>query len=93
MKKILLKWLGIDRILENNIKAKKRIEYLESLVKIGVDYSPAERKSWAVICLNGNPEHVTFVDLNSKDAREILNIFSMFNRNNIWYDYPLGMFE
>lgn len=91
IKNKLREWLGINNQELILADCKKRIEFLESLVKIGTDVDVRD-KSWAVVCLRGRKqEYVSFVDLGARDCQSIMAVFSRFNRDNKWYDFPHGM--
>ena len=88
--------LGIDvwehrtRTLESKVvKLEKEVEFLNSLVKIGVDIH-FRSDSWAVVCINGKAEYVNFFVLKDMDAREIKSFLRKFDNRNITLDLPRG---
>jgi len=59
---------------------------------ISVDHLPREDRSWAVVCINGKPEYVKFVDLSGKDARSIHDFLRRFEGTNMTIDSPIRYF-
>jgi len=78
IRKWIRKKLGIDSITLSVSNMSNRLERIESLVKIGVDYHYKD-ESWAVICIAGNPEYVQFRRLKNNDARTLLHILKDMN--------------
>ena len=54
---------------------------------IDVDYN---RHSWAVICIDGHPEYVKFVDLTGVEARDIKSFINQFGKKKVVVDSPFG---
>lgn len=67
--------------------AQVRVEQLADLFTVGLDYSPTGYdRSWVVICIRGKLERVQFMDVSDKEAKEIKNFLSIFNRDNVRVD-------
>ena len=62
---------------------------VENVVHIGTDVNRNETgHSWAVVCVEGNINIVKFVDLDRKDAREILDFLKHFEAGRHCVDSP-----
>ena len=86
------KWLGIDIMDSNMDNLHHRIETLEGLLLVSVDYSPHGRDiSWAVISVKGKSEWVQFFDLGRADIREISHFLKQYQRGNTAIDAIMGM--
>lgn len=70
-----------------NILEKAR-DQIMSIIDIGVDIHYKHPCSWAVICIQGKPEYIKFIDLNHKDAREIMKFLKGFEGSNMIVDSP-----
>ena len=51
----------------------------QSITNVGVDVD-YNRHSWAVICIDGRPEYVKFVDLTGAEARDIKSFVNQFSK-------------
>ena len=98
MKNLIKKWLGINKILEENKSLKLkvrslngRIDTLYQLVDVGVDVNQ-KSPSWAVVCLRGKQHHLKFYGANEGDIREILNFLRRFHRHNGIIDAPIAYY-
>lgn len=66
---------------------------LSNVVSFGSDiYKNQNRydRSWAVVCIEGNNNIVKFVDLSSKDARDVLNVLKSFEGGRYVNDTPMS---
>ena len=64
---------------------------IENVVHIGTDVRENhynDNHSWAVICIEGKMNLVKFVDLNRKDAREVLDFLRHFEAGRHCIDTP-----
>lgn len=61
----------------------------QSITNVGVDID-YNRHSWAVICIDGRPEYVKFVDLTGAEARDIKSFINRFNKKKVIVDSPFG---
>ena len=61
----------------------------QSITNVGVDVDH-NRHSWAVICIDGRPEYVNFVDLTGAEARDIKSFINRFNKKKVMVDSPFG---
>jgi hypothetical protein len=63
---------------------------VENVVHIGTDVCIDNRcrNSWAVICVEGKINIVKFVDLNGRDARDILHFLKQFEAGRHCIDTP-----
>ncbi|MGL5330099.1 MAG: hypothetical protein ACRDD7_12590 [Peptostreptococcaceae bacterium] len=69
---------------------------LNSLYSIGVDVGVNQRNehhNWAVICMNGKPEYVQFIDLNRGDVREVRDFLRRFEGSRRIVDAPFNYFD
>ena len=60
----------------------------QSITNVGVDVD--NRYSWAVICIDGRPEYVKFVNLTGAEARDIKSFINRFNKKKVIVDSPFG---
>lgn len=60
----------------------------QSITNVGVDADYHGKNSWAVICIDGHPEYVKFVDLKGSEARDIENFLRRFEKSNVVVDSP-----
>ena len=58
------------------------------LFDIGTDIGFHDNHSWAVVCIQGKPEYVKFVSLESKDAKEVMDFLKHYQRSNHIIDSP-----
>jgi hypothetical protein len=91
LRTLLRTWLGIEQMYSDihaihgifNIQNKKANHILtetialEKRLQLGVDFHP-RGGSWAVVCVEGKPEYVKFIDLSKRDAEEIRHILRSF---------------
>ena len=75
--------------------AEKEVEecrkLLTQLVDIGGEGGfHSEDHSWAVICIEGHPEYVKFLPLNSGDARDVLRFLKQFEYSKRIVDSPIA---
>jgi len=73
---------------------------VENVVHIGTDiHRENTGHSWAVVCVEGKMNIVKFVDLDRKDAREVMNFLKSFEAGRHCIDTPYkemfydGLFE
>lgn len=74
------------------------IEKVKSFFQVGLDvhtktHRGYKSRSWAVICVDGKPEYLTFVEFRRNEIQELRNFLRMFKRNNCIVDHPPGMRE
>lgn len=81
-----------ERLLNRTILLENRVKELESLIRVGVDVHMYGGRSWAIVCVSGHPEFVQFVDLDQRDAREITQFISKYDRKNVCVDLPPALF-
>lgn len=61
----------------------------QSITDVGVDVD-YNRHSWAVVCIEGRPEYVKFVDLTGAEAIDIKSFLNRFNKKKVIVDSPFG---
>lgn len=61
----------------------------QSITNVGVDVD-SNGHSWAVVCIEGKPEYVNFVDLTGAEARYIKSFINRFNKKKVIVDSPFG---
>ena len=59
----------------------------QSITNVGIDVD-YNRHSWAVICIDGRPEYVKFVDLTGAEARDIKSFVNQFGKKKAVVDSP-----
>lgn len=61
---------------------------VENVVHIGTDIRHEGKGSWAVICIEGKMNIVKFVDLDRKDARDVMMFLKQFEAGRYCIDTP-----
>lgn len=74
------------KIITDNDKMTKRMESVLGVIEVAVDVHEYHPKSWAVICVDGKSSYVKLVDLNAKDAKEIMHFIKNFEYNSAIID-------
>ena len=89
MKKLIRKWLGIDKIEKENRRLKGLFHnYLE----VSADISPSQKgMSWAIVHLKGKPEVLRFYGGNHYEIKEIAHFLRQFSRENRLIDAPIQL--
>ena len=59
----------------------------QSITNVGVDVD-RNGHSWAVICIDGRPEYVKFVNLTGAEARDIKSFVNQFGKKKVMVDSP-----
>ena len=59
------------------------------ITNAGVDVDYHSKNSWAVICIDGHPEYIKFVDLKGSEVRDIENFLRRFEKSNVVVDSPV----
>ena len=73
------------------MSAADRVEKLADVFAVGMDWSPSGYdRSWIVVCIKGKMERVQFMDVSDKNAREIREYLSIFNKDNVTIDAGPG---
>jgi len=65
---------------------------IESVVHIGTDVHRSNGHSWAVVCIEGKMNLVKFVDLERRDARDVLGFLKQFEAGRHCIDAPMTSF-
>lgn len=68
-----------------------QIHNINQLCSIGVDVSVRDNRNWAVICIEGKPNFVKFVDLSRSDIMEVQRFLKQFEGSNRIVDAPYTM--
>ena len=64
---------------------------MNSMIDIGTDVGfCSDDHSWAVVCIKGHPEYVSFMPLSSDDARSVIRFLQRFKYSNKVVDSPFG---
>ena len=92
MKKLLKRFLGIDKIEKQLVTIEKQFESWRKLLQVGVDVHP-RTSSWAVVCLKGKTEYVEIFNLSENGIHDIQQFLRQFDRKNTTIDLPHGSFR
>jgi len=88
----LIKFLGIDTLVEENCKLREAINKIERCFHVGVDIQPVQGRHWAIICVQqtNSKSIIRFVDLSRRDFRQIDDFMRFFtpNKANKHWDMP-----
>lgn len=68
-----------------------QIHNINQLYSVGVDVGIRDHRNWAVICIEGKPNYVRFVDLGRNEVREVQRFLKQFEGSNRMVDAPYGM--
>ena len=64
---------------------------MNSMVDVGTDVGfCSDDHSWAVVCIKGRPEYVSFIPLSHRDAHEVLEFLKRFRYSNRVIDSPFA---
>lgn len=63
---------------------------MNSMIDIGTDVGFYSDHSWAVVCIKGHPEYVSFMPLSHRDAHEVLELLKRFRYSNRVIDSPFA---
>ena len=67
---------------------KEENKMLMDVINVGVDVH-YKHDSWAVVCIDGQPEYIKFLRLPAKDIREIKYFLRQYKNNYMIIDDPL----
>ena len=65
-------------------------QLMNSMMDVGTDIHLHSDHSWAVVCIKGHPEYVSFMPLSHRDAHEVLELLKRFRYSNRVIDSPFG---
>lgn len=65
-------------------------QLMNSMMDVGTDIHLHSDHSWAVVCIKGHPEYVSFMPLSSGDARDVIRFLQRFKYSNRVIDSPIG---
>ena len=65
-------------------------QLMNSMMDIGTDIHLHSEHSWAVVCIKGHPEYVSFMPLSHRDAHEVLELLKRFRYSNRVIDSPFA---
>lgn len=63
---------------------------INSMIDVGTDVGFYSDYSWAVVCIKGHPEYVSFIPLSHRDAHEVLEFLKRFRYSNRVIDSPFA---
>lgn len=64
---------------------------MNSMVDVGTDVGfYSDDHSWAVVCIKGHPEYVSFIPLSYRDARSVLEFLKRFRYSDRVIDSPFA---
>lgn len=63
---------------------------INSMIDVGTDVGFYSDHSWAVVCIKGHPEYVSFMPLSHRDAHEVLELLKRFRYSNRVIDSPFA---
>jgi hypothetical protein len=91
----LRRWLGVvdfDNLVERFRRMESMTKSIYESTQVGLDIH-TKKGSWAVVCINGKPDYVSFFNLKAADAHQVkafLNHFRARDDRNIVIDSPYG---
>lgn len=65
-------------------------QLMDSMMDVGTDIHLHSDHSWAVVCIKGHPEYVSFIPLSHRDAHEVLEFLKRFRYSNRVIDSPFA---
>ncbi len=63
---------------------------MNSMIDVGTDVGFYSDHSWAVVCIKGRPEYVSFIPLSHRDARDVLDFLKRFRYSDRVVDSPFA---
>lgn len=64
---------------------------MNSMIDIGTDVGfYSDDHSWAVVCIKGHPEYVSFIPLSHRDAHDVIEFLKHFKYSNRVIDSPFA---
>lgn len=75
-------------VISINKGLRERNEFILKNFQIAVDHNPYENQSWAVVCINGQPQYVNFLTLRHAEAREIMDYLRHYDKGSMVVDSP-----
>ena len=63
---------------------------INSMIDVGTDVGFYSDHSWAVVCIKGHPEYVSFMPLSSDNARDVIRFLQRFKYSDRVIDSPFG---
>lgn len=89
LKGIIKRWLFSEELEQQEFELdqarnrykdmEKRIKNVLGIIEIATDVHEVRPESWAVICIDRKPSYVKFIDLSSRDIREIQIFLKQFD--------------
>lgn len=65
-------------------------QLMNSMMDVGTDIHLHSDHFWAVVCIKGHPEYVSFIPLSHRDAHEVLEVLKRFRYSNRVIDSPFA---
>lgn len=65
-------------------------QLMNSMMDVGTDIHLHSEHSWAVVCIKGHPEYVSFMPLSHRDAHEVLELLKRFRYSDRVIDSPFA---
>ena len=65
-------------------------QLMNSMMDVGTDIHLHSDHSWAVVCIKGHPEYLSFIPLSHRDAHEVLEFLKRFRYSNRVTDSPFA---
>ena len=65
-------------------------QLMNSMMDVGADIHLHSDHSWAVVCIKGHPEYVSFMPLSHRDAHDVLEFLKRFRYSNRVIDSPFA---
>ena len=65
-------------------------QLMNSMMDVGTDIHLHSDHSWAVVCIKGHPEYVSFMPLSSGDTRDVIRFLQRFKYSDRVIDSPFG---
>lgn len=65
-------------------------QLMNSMMDVGTDIHLHSDHSWAVVCIKGHPEYVSFMPLSHRDARDVLEFLKHFRYSDRVIDSPFA---
>ena len=65
-------------------------QLMNSMMDVGTDIHLHSEHSWAVVCIKGHSEYVSFMPLSHRDAHEVLELLKRFRYSNRVIDSPFA---
>ena len=82
---------NLYRVSDTTNSNQSQIHNINELFSVATDVECRDHRSWAVICIEGKPNYVKFIDLGRSEVREVQSFLRQFEGSRRIVDAPFDM--